>query len=398
MIDNRLFNKWGISFFYISMAIYPFNILLSLLFQKIGASFIAARSIFICYALVYLLAIYILVKFGFSLKRLTVLYFIYILYFILFLTSPQSVKSVYTSTVMIMIYIYYLPYSVLILTRISDFRQLFTSKVIEYMNYLLIVGAFVSKYFFQNQTNYMTFSYQLLPIWMLFTFSFIRRPTLLKAGVALVMLLEGVIYGARGPLIWLVIGAVAYFIFLAFENKFISNLSLKKVSQIVLWLGLFIGIFSVARKSLPTLNIENSYILNRLEQGNIGVSTGRNEMIDIAINYLKQMGGEINGLFFDRTLMPDNIYVHNFILETYLSFGWFIGTVILVSLAYFVGKTFLYSNNTNRKVIIFAISAFFLKYFLTGSMYEGDSFIIMMALVCAIYSQAKQERIMSDID
>ncbi|HEM3578044.1 hypothetical protein HO542_07665 [Streptococcus suis] len=398
MIDNRLFNKWGISFFYISMAIYPFNILLSLLFQKIGASFIAARSIFICYALVYLLAIYILVKFGFSLKRLTVLYFIYILYFILFLTSPQSVKSVYTSTVMMMIYIYYLPYSVLILTRISDFRQLFTSKVIEYMNYLLIVGAFVSKYFFQNQTNYMTFSYQLLPIWMLFTFSFIRRPTLLKAGVALVMLLEGVIYGARGPLIWLVIGAVAYFIFLAFENKFISNLSLKKVSQIVLWLGLFIGIFSVARKSLPTLNIENSYILNRLEQGNIGVSTGRNEMIDIAINYLKQMGGEINGLFFDRTLMPDNIYVHNFILETYLSFGWFIGTVILVSLAYFVGKTFLYSNNTNRKVIIFAISAFFLKYFLTGSMYEGDSFIIMMALVCAIYSQAKQERIMSDID
>ncbi|HEL2401483.1 TPA: hypothetical protein TZS69_000424 [Streptococcus suis] len=398
MIDNRLFNKWGISFFYISMAIYPFNILLSLLFQKIGASFIAARSIFICYALVYLLAIYILVKFGFSLKRLTVLYFIYILYFILFLTSPQSVKSVYTSTVMMMIYIYYLPYSVLILTRISDFRQLFTSKVIEYMNYLLIVGAFVSKYFFQNQTNYMTFSYQLLPIWMLFTFSFIRRPTLLKAGVALVMLLEGVIYGARGPLIWLVIGAVAYFIFLAFENKFISNLSLKKVSQIVLWLGLFIGIFSVARKSLPTLNIENSYILNRLEQGNIGVSTGRNEMIDIAINYLKQMGGEINGLFFDRTLMPDNIYVHNFILETYLSFGWFIGTVILVSLAYFVGKTFLYSNNTNRKVIIFAISAFFLKYFLTGSMYEGDSFIIMMALVCAIYSQAKQERKMSDID
>ncbi|HFI0716019.1 TPA: hypothetical protein ACGO5G_001067 [Streptococcus suis] len=396
-MNNTLLNKWGVYFFYFSIAIYPLSMMMNIVFQQINIDFLTGRSIYIGYGLVYLFAIIVLVKFGFSLKRLVALYFIYILYFILYLTSPQSVKSVYTSTVMMMIYVYYLPYSVLILTRISDFRQLFSSKLIEYTNYVIIVSSFIAKYFFQNQTNYMTFSYQLLPIWMLFTFSFIRRPTLLKAGVALVMLLEGVIYGARGPLIWLVIGAVAYFIFLAFENKFISNLSLKKLSQIVLWLGLFIGIFSVARKSLPALNIENSYILNRLEQGNIGVSTGRNEMIDIAINYLKQMGGEINGLFFDRSLMPDNIYVHNFILETYLSFGWFIGTLILVSLVYFIGKTFLYSNNTNRKVIIFAISAFFLKYFLTGSMYEGDSFIIMMALVCAIYSQAKQERKMSDI-
>lgn len=397
-MNNTLLNKWGVYFFYFSIAIYPLSMMMSIVFQQINIDFLTGRSIYIGYGLVYLFAIIVLVKFGFSLKRLVALYFIYILYFILYLTSPQSVKSVYTSTVMMMIYVYYLPYSVLILTRISDFRQLFSSKLIEYTNYVIIVSSFIAKYFFQNQTNYMTFSYQLLPIWMLFTFSFIRRPTLLKAGVALVMLLEGVIYGARGPLIWLVIGAVAYFIFLAFENKFISNLSLKKLSQIVLWMGLFIGIFSVARKSLPTLNIENSYILNRLEQGSIGVSTGRNELIDVAINYLKQMGGEINGLFFDRTLMPDNIYVHNFILETYLSFGWFIGTLILISLVYFIGKTFLYANKRNKMVLIFAVPAFFLKYFLTGSMYEGDSFIIMMALVCAIYSHAKQERKMSDID
>ncbi|HFI2447956.1 TPA: hypothetical protein ACGO8L_001827 [Streptococcus suis] len=397
-MDNTQFNKWGVYFFYFSMAIYPLSMMMNIIFQRLNIDLLTGRSIYIGYGLVYLFAIILLIKFGFSLKRLTALYCIYILYFILYLTSPQSVKSIYSSTVMVMIYIYYLPYAVLILSRIGDFSQLFSSKLIEYTNYVIIVSSFIAKYFFQNQTNYMTFSYQLLPIWMLFTFSFIRRPTLLKAGVALVMLLEGVIYGARGPLIWLVIGAVAYFILVAFEKKIISNLSLKRLGRFLLWLGLFIGIFSLARNFLPALNIENSYILNRLEQGNIGVSTGRNEMIDIAINYLKQMGGEINGLFFDRTLMPDNIYVHNFILETYLSFGWFIGTLILVSLVYFIGKTFLYSNNTNRKVIIFAISAFFLKYFLTGSMYEGDSFIIMMALVCAIYSQAKQERKMSDID
>ncbi|HFI0831907.1 TPA: hypothetical protein ACGO1V_000287, partial [Streptococcus suis] len=378
-------------FFYFSMAIYPLSMLMNIVFQTMNFELLAGRSIYIGYGLVYLFAIILLIKFGFSLKRLTALYFIYILYFILYWTSPQAVKSVYTGTVMVMIYIYYLPYAVLILSRISDFRQLFSSKLIEYTNYFIIVSSFIAKYFFQNQTNYMTFSYQLLPIWMLFTFSFLRQPTLLKAGVALVMLLEGVIYGARGPLIWLVIGAVAYFILVAFEKKIISNLSLKRLGRFLLWLGLFIGIFSLARNFLPALNIENSYILNRLEQGSIGVSTGRNEMMDIAIAYLKQMGGEINGMFFDRTLMPNNIYVHNFILETYLSFGWFMGTMILFAFVYFVVKTFLSADMSNRKVIVFAVSAFFLKYFLTGSMYEGESFVILLALVYAINGQEKLE-------
>ncbi|NQJ71879.1 hypothetical protein HO539_00750 [Streptococcus suis] len=390
-MDNTQFNKWGVYFFYFSMAIYPLSMMMNIIFQRLNIDLLTGRSIYIGYGLVYLFAIILLIKFGFSLKRLTALYFIYILYFILYWTSPQAVKSVYTGTVMVMIYIYYLPYAVLILSRISDFRQLFSSKLIEYTNYFIIVSSFIAKYFFQNQTNYMTFSYQLLPIWMLFTFSFLRQPTLLKAGVALVMLLEGVIYGARGPLIWLVIGAVAYFILVAFEKKIISNLSLKRLGRFLLWFGLFIGIFSIARKFLPALNIENSYILNRLEQGSIGVSTGRNEMMDIAIAYLKQMGGEINGMFFDRTLMPNNIYVHNFILETYLSFGWFMGTMILFAFVYFVVKTFLSADMSNKKVIVFAVSAFFLKYFLTGSMYEGDSFVILLALVYAINGQEKLE-------
>ncbi|HFI0830211.1 TPA: hypothetical protein ACGOX1_002092, partial [Streptococcus suis] len=59
---------------------------------------------------------------------------------------------------------------------------------------------------------------------------------------------------------------------------------------------------------------------------------------------------------------------------------------------YFVGKTFIISSITNKKVIIFAVSSFFLKYFLSGSMYEGESFIIMLALVFAVYRQEKINR------
>ncbi|HEM4130168.1 hypothetical protein [Streptococcus iners] len=384
---NKLFNKWSVSFLYVSIVIFPLNMLLSLLLQKIGFAFLAARSIYICYAVVYLLALVIFTRFGVSIKRLVVLYGIYFLYFILYLTADPFVKDIFSGVVMTMIYLYYLPYSILILSRIDDFSLLFSSKWIEYTNYFVICIAFIVKYVFNDVTNYMTYSYNLLPIWVLFTLNFIHRPTLIKAGIAVVMLLEGVIYGARGPLIWLAVGGILGLLLELIENKIIRRLTLKKFSRFIFSVGIFAGIFFLVRQRLGTIEIEGSYILSRLQQGDLGDSTGRVVMIDTALSYLKFMGGEINGLFFDRTIMPEKIYVHNFILETLLAFGWMLGGLVLVSLLFFVCKIFLMSNYINKKMVIFAVSSFFLKYFLSGSMYEGESFIIFVAILFAIYQQ-----------
>lgn len=388
-MNNKLFNKWSVSFLYVSIVIFPLNMLLSLLLQKIGFAFLAARSIYFCYAVVYLFALVIFARFGVSIKRLAVLYGIYFLYFIFYLTADPFVKDIFSGVVLMMIYLYYLPYSVLILSRITDFSLLFSSKWIEYTNYFVICIAFIVKYVFNDVTNYMTYSYNLLPIWILFTLNFIHRPTFIKAGIAIVMLLEGVIYGARGPLIWLVVGGILGLLLALIENKVIRHLTLKKFSRFIFSLGIFTGIFFIVRQRLGTIEIEGSYILSRLQQGDLGDSTGRVVMIDTALSYLKFMGGEINGLFFDRTIMPEKIYVHNFILETLLAFGWMLGGLILVSLLFSVCKIFLMSNAVNKKMVIFAVSSFFLKYFLSGSMYEGESFIILAAILFAIYQQEK---------
>ncbi|HEL1907894.1 TPA: hypothetical protein TX976_001874 [Streptococcus suis] len=386
-MGNKLFNKWSVSFLYVSIVIFPLNMLLSLLLQKTGFAFLAARSIYICYAVVYLFALVIFARFGVSIKRLVVLYGIYFLYFILYLTADPFVKDIFSGVVMTMIYLYYLPYSILILSRIDDFSLLFSSKWIEYTNYFVICIAFIVKYIFNDVTNYMTYSYNILPIWILFTLNFIHRPTLIKAGIAVVMLLEGVIYGARGPLIWLAVGGILGLLLELIENKIIRRLTLKKFTRFIFSVGIFAGIFFLVRQRLGTIEIEGSYILSRLQQGDLGDSAGRVVMIDSALSYLKFMGGEINGLFFDRTIMPEKIYVHNFILETLLAFGWMIGGLILVSLLFFVCKIFLMSNSINKKMVIFAVSSFFLKYFLSGSMYEGESFIILVAILFAIYQQ-----------
>ncbi|HFI0087595.1 TPA: hypothetical protein ACGOZJ_001256 [Streptococcus suis] len=386
-MDNNTFNKWSVIFFYVSISIYPLSMVMATALQRLGFAYLASKSIFFFYALIYLFAFVIFVRFPLSMKRLTSLYFIYLLYFILYLTSNRFVKGTFTGVGMVMIYTFYLPYAVLILSRITNFSYLFTSKFIEYMNYVIIVSAFIVKYVFHNATNYMPYSYNLLPIWLLFVFNFIHRPSLLKAGIAIVMLLEGVIYGARGPLIWLAVGCFLCLSIDLIEKKVLRHLTLKTFLQIFSGIGLFAGIFLFLRRVLASVHIEGSYILNRINQGIIGESTGRMFMIETAIAHLKIMGGEINGAFFDRTLMPDGIYVHNFILETYLSFGWVLGTMILFFFVYFIGTTFFRASMTNKKVVVFAVSAFFLKFFVTGSMYGDYSFIIMLSVVYAVYRQ-----------
>ncbi|HFI0592199.1 TPA: hypothetical protein ACGO3Z_002156, partial [Streptococcus suis] len=122
--------------------------------------------------------------------------------------------------------------------------------------------------------------------------NFIQKPNLLKAGVSVVMLLEGVIYGARGPLIWLVIGVLFCSLLEMINKRVLANLSIKIIGRFILSLGVLTGIFLFLSKTLSSISSEGSYILSRLQQGDLGDSSGRKAMIDIAITYLKQMGGE----------------------------------------------------------------------------------------------------------
>lgn len=391
-MDKKYLNQWSIYFFYLSIAIYPLNVLLSLSLKLLGLDFVAARTIFICYALVFLFAIVLLIIFPISLKRVVSLFSIYLLYFILYWTTPSVMQEKYFGVQLLMIYTFYLPYAVLILSRINDFSLLFSSRFITIVNYFIIIGSFVAKYVFNESIGYMPYSYNLLPIWLLFSFHFIERPSLGKLGIALIMFLEGIIYGARGPLIWLAVGSVAYGILHYSEKKKELKISIIGFVRFLLFVGVVTGFILLLFRLLSSVDAPTSYILSRFDNGVISESKGRNSLTEAALQYLGEMGGAVNGLFFDRTIMPGRVYVHNLILETYLDFGWIIGSVILGGLFYFIGRTFQLASFTNKKMMFFLLSSFFLKYSLTGSIYEDYQFIIFLSLIVAIYKQEKPDK------
>lgn len=392
-MKGKLKNNWDIFFLYLSICIYPLQVILSAILRYLGFDFLASKLIFILYAVVYFVFIIIILNYPISLKRISSLLIIYLLYFFLYWTSPQEMKSLYFGIKFIMIYVFYLPYSVLIFSKIEDFSPLLDSKRIESCNSLLIICSFLIKYILKDQTGYMPFSYYLLPIWILFCFRYIQKPSIFKTFVFLVLLLEGIVYGARGPLVWLVFSII--FFFILNQKELNKKIRLSVHSIIVLSFSSFIviGLVFFLVTILEKLNISQSYILNRVESGNLTQSSGRSTMINTAVNYLiNDMGPTVNGLFFDRTIMLDNMYVHNVFLETLLDFGWVFGTSIIGLLAYFIVSTFISATIRNRKIIIFLIASFFLKFLLTGSIYEDYNFIIYLSLMFAIREQNRIKR------
>lgn len=319
---------------------------------------------------------------------------LYVLYFILYITSNDKVKHIFSSVDMVFIYFFYLPYAILILSRIKNFSILFSNKYINYLNATIIVTLFFAKYYLGDQTGYMPYSYNLLPIWIMFSFNYIDKPTITKTLVLLVMSLEGVIYGARGPLIWLAVSIIGYLILKIFEKetKFKLKITINNIIKFIISILIItISIFLFA-KILSFLNIGNSYILNRFETGSLNQSSGRETMISIGMNYLREMGTNINGIFYDRTMMPGGIYVHNFILETLIAFGWIIGIVLVSVILWSIVKIFIVSNLINKKVMLLIVPAYFMKYFLTGSIYDDYSFVITMSIIFAIYKQEKPDK------
>lgn len=391
---EQKFNRLCIYFFYTSIIIYPLNILLSNFVKIIGFETLATKTIFACYLIVVLFEMYILYRFPISIKRLIILFLFYMLYFILYITSNDKVKHIFSSVDMVFIYFFYLPYAILILSRIKNFSILFSNKYINYLNATIIVTLFFAKYYLGDQTGYMPYSYNLLPIWIMFSFNYIDKPTITKTLVLLVMSLEGVIYGARGPLIWLAVSIIGYLILKIFEKetKFKLKITINNIIKFIISILIITISIFLFTKILSFLNIGNSYILNRFETGSLNQSSGRETMISIGMNYLREMGTNINGIFYDRTMMPGGIYVHNFILETLIAFGWIIGIVLVSVILWSIVKIFIVSNLINKKVMLLIVPAYFMKYFLTGSIYDDYSFIITMSIIFAIYKQEKPDK------
>ena len=303
-------------------------------------------------------------------------------YGINYLWAAKDAKQYFTNTDMAAILFVFTPIACMCTVGVADWKPLFNKKEYLISVDVIILISLISKITNYNTTGYMPYSYDLLPLWGICMVSALVFGHKLQWVFLPVGILEGLIYGARAPLFWLTILAMIAGI-IAVREKIKNNRPKH------LFRGLIITIVSLAVIAvaimilLKTPLLKDSYVLKRIKAGSFFKSDIRKEGFSACRKVIAEMGWNIHGLFYDRTVLPDGKYSHNIVYETLISFGWILGSLFVIALSVFLVRTLIKQNSIGIVLAGYFVCCLFLRYLLSGSIFGERSFIIFLA---AFYS------------
>jgi len=368
---------------FLMLIIYPVNNLLMALYEYMGIQ--QPNSLIFLYFIVFLYGTTVVFRFSFTKKDLSILLFIYICYLFLYLCSEPEARIEFKSVYMKIVYFYFIPFSVILISHIENWEEYFTNKKYIYFADIMVIFTIISKLFLHDSTDYMIFSYDLLPLWGIVIVSALHYHNKKQWIFVMVIIIEALVFGSRGAFLWLVIcGMLTYFVdfyyLIGNKKKFFNRLlSIPCILGIVV-LAIVIFLPKLMESSLSS----SSYILKRISMGNLGESKARIDIINICMDAIKDMGSDIHGLFYDRLIIPKGMYAHNIIIEAILCLGWVLGILFLFFVFYKTFKAFKSQTHQGKIVFSYFFSLLFLRYFISGSIFGEGKFIIFIAVMVSL--------------
>ncbi len=337
------------------------------------------------YLLIMIYMVILLVKFRLPLKNLLVTLGIISFYGINYLWTTEQARVYFNNTDVSALLLVFIPVSCICTARITDWDNLFNKKIYLIITDVIIVVSLLSKINFFSTSDYMSFSFRLLPLWglcLISAYCFRHKIQWLFLGIGI---FEGLVYGARAPLLYLII--MSFIIWLLLSG---DDLKRHKFTHLVPAVLAFIASIVFIEFILPTMVssfTDVSYVLRRLQGSSLFESTGREQLFAACRKEISNMGFAIHGLFYDRTVLPNGWYAHNFVYEILLSFGWFLGVSLIVFILYFIIKTFVKQNIAGKILVVYAICAFFLRYIVSGSIFDETEFMLFMSILYSLQAR-----------
>ena len=373
---------------YLMLAIYPINNLICSLCAFVQIT--PPNILVILYVTVLIYGCGVILKYSFTRNDFLFLIIIYLGYFMLYLLSTDEAKIEMQSVYMIIVYMYFVPLSVIVLSHIENFAELFCKRYV-IMSDLLVIMSIISKVLLNDQTDYMVFSYDLLPMWGIILFSAINYHKKKQWLIVIMILVEALIFGSRGALLWLLAcGMLIYFIGLI-KLKNLKQFMSKMIYLPLIAIIAVMAIIVIVPQLLQSRFADSSYILLRMSMGSLSESNARIELLQICFNELRNMGLNINGLYYDRTILPSGMYTHNIFIEVLLSFGWILGTLFLLFIFKKIFNAFKLQTYEGKAICAYFVSTLFFRYFISGSIFGEGKFIMFIAIIIALnkYTQAE---------
>lgn len=229
---------------------------------------------------------------------------------------------------------------------------------------------------------YMYQAYRLLPHVMLILWRGMREFSLSKLFLALMGTFLILAYGTRGPLACLgIFGIVYFFAFTRFRHSM-------WVKGGMAFMGGLAVVFSrplliLAKDSLEAVNM-STRIIERMLAGGLTHDTGRGFIKLKLYEYLERPDTFLGyGLFgCSRFGMK---YPHDFALDFLFSFGYAIGSMLLILIAYIVIRAFVKTQTRNeRELILMFLCMTVLKMFFSSSFIMEPFFFALLGYCVTI--------------
>lgn len=185
--------------------------------------------------------------------------------------------------------------------------------------------------------------------------------------------------GTRGPLLCVAV-TVLIRILLMEDNavRKISKVSITIIVIILLQSGLLVKLAELIADAFATIGITQLRIIDYIRSEMLTDSSGRNAISNLIVKKIMErpLGGFGPG--GDRIAMMSNSYAHNIALEIWISYGIFIGTLILGWMGYWFARGILGKDRPLRAVVVALFCGVMLKLFLSSSyLYAKELFIAL---------------------
>ncbi len=382
MDKELLYDKKRVNMLFLMLAILPINDIVSTILYTFNVNM--SRITIMLYFIVIVIGIFTLIRCPIYKSDILSLLIIFFIYTFLYFVSTDYAKKEFFTTNMRIIYFYYIPFSIFFISHIKRWDILFTEKKFIVISDMILIISFLTRTL-NDTIDYMVFSYNILPLCGIIAVTIIKFENKRQIIFIILSIVELMLFGSRGALIWLLICGM-----LLYLSTFIRSFNSKKefykkiISITLVFIASLFFITYIIPKAVQSSFGNTSYILRRIKGGNVTESEARLSIYKTSLEHIKNNGININGLFYDRTVLPKNMYAHNLVLESYLSFGLLFGTFILLAFIYMILRTIKKSHNIYSYATIYFITIFLLRYFVSGSAFSEGKFIIFIAFLYSI--------------
>lgn len=170
-----------------------------------------------------------------------------------------------------------------------------------------------------------------------------------------------------------------------------SRRSVIKVTILIICSILGIAYFSEIMewflKTLEVMGFADSRTVQKLIDGSVFESAGRDIIYKRAEHELGNLGAGMYGFFGDRIVFEKYggiVYVHNIFYELIFSFGWILGGYISLWLIMKIVKNYFFQKDNMKRVMVsYFVCLIFLRLLVSGTFMTEGQFLLLIGVLCS---------------